>query len=70
MPQEVGADRVIFQSLEGLTNALGSQKLCTGCLTGQYPTDVTIAGRFAAKRKVDREAKPEAEKAVVSRKSK
>lgn len=68
--QELGADRVIFQSLEGLTNALGSKKLCTGCLTGQYPTDVTIAGRFAAKRKVDREAKPEAEKAVVSRKSK
>lgn len=62
---ELGADKVIFQSLEGLKEALGRNELCTGCLTGIYPTDITNVGRFAAKRKVDRLAPP----APVSAKS-
>lgn len=66
---ELGADRVIFQTIEGLSSAIGSNDLCTGCLTGTYPTDVALADRFAAKRKVDRLAEGEAP-SVVSNASK
>ncbi len=36
----IGADTVCFQSLEGLTRATGfkDDDLCTGCITGRYPT--------------------------------
>jgi amidophosphoribosyltransferase len=36
----IGADTVCFQSLEGLTKATGLKRdqLCTGCITGEYPT--------------------------------
>jgi glutamine phosphoribosylpyrophosphate amidotransferase len=38
--QEIGADSVSFQSLEGLSSALGpcARGYCKACLTGQYPT--------------------------------
>jgi len=36
----VKADRLRYQTLEGLVEAIGinRQELCLGCLTGQYPT--------------------------------
>ena len=36
----VGADKVCYQSIEGLVKATGFKKddLCTGCITGEYPT--------------------------------
>ncbi len=65
--QEMGADAVIYQDVEGLkqsiaqaqTEAQGkSEKVinpCTACLDGKYPTDVSGAGKcFAAARKMDR----------------
>jgi len=38
--EEIGADSVSFQSLNGLDSALGScaQGYCRACLTGEYPT--------------------------------
>jgi amidophosphoribosyltransferase len=38
----IGADTLIYQTLEGLVNAIhlksGDKKLCMACLTGKYPT--------------------------------
>ena len=38
--EEIGADSVHYQSMEGLVKAIGLPKneLCLGCLTGRYPT--------------------------------
>jgi amidophosphoribosyltransferase len=55
MAEELGADRVIFQSLEGLKAALGRDNLCTGCLNQDYPTDISSFKRFAQQRLNDRE---------------
>lgn len=39
--REIGADSVIFQTIDGLVNAFGIPKenLCLACLTGEYPTE-------------------------------
>jgi amidophosphoribosyltransferase len=52
--QKLGADRVIFQTLEGLRKALTQESLCTGCLTGTYPTDISCADDFQVQRLKDR----------------
>ncbi len=52
--EELGADRVIYQSLEGLQKALESKNLCMGCLTGVYPTNVEEGRVFGAARAKDR----------------
>jgi amidophosphoribosyltransferase len=40
--QEIGADSIIYQSVEGLEKSIGfgseQSKICTGCLTGKYAT--------------------------------
>jgi amidophosphoribosyltransferase len=38
--REIGADSVVFQSIEGLVEASGFKKdeLCLACLNGDYPT--------------------------------
>ncbi len=36
---DLGCDRVVFQTVEGLKDALEQASLCTGCLTDTYPTD-------------------------------
>ena len=40
----IGVDSIVFQTLDGLVNALGipRDKLCLACLNGKYPTE---AGR-------------------------
>lgn len=40
LAREIGADSVSYQTLPGLVRAIGLPKteLCTGCLTGKYPT--------------------------------
>lgn len=57
-PEEVakvtGADAVIFQTLAGLKKALNRDSLCLGCLTGDYPTDITSAADFENRRLEDR----------------
>jgi len=54
--QSLGVDRVVFQTMEGLKEALGQKSLCTGCLTGKYPTDVESGKQFEMQRTRDREA--------------
>jgi amidophosphoribosyltransferase len=38
--KEIGADSLTYQTIEGLKRAIGLP-LCTACLDGQYPTEVT-----------------------------
>jgi amidophosphoribosyltransferase len=52
---ELGADRVVFQTVEGLHEAIGRKTLCTGCLTGNYPTDVESGKHFEENRLIDRQ---------------
>lgn len=52
--KELGADRVVYQSLEGLKQALEQKTLCTGCLTKTYPTDVSAGTLFEEQRNLDR----------------
>lgn len=39
--KEIGANSVVFQTIDGLVNAFGIPKenLCLACLTGEYPTE-------------------------------
>lgn len=49
----LGADAVIYQDLQGMKEALDQEGLCTGCLTGVYPFDVSKAGqKFEQNRKL------------------
>jgi amidophosphoribosyltransferase len=50
----LGADRVIYLSLEGLKAALQQKSLCTGCLDRQYPTDVSMGDHFETQRNLER----------------
>ncbi len=52
--RELGVDRVVYQSLEGLKRALAQESLCTGCLNKEYPTDVSHGSAFEEKRNLDR----------------
>lgn len=54
--RELGVDRVIFQTIEGLKEALDRTSLCTGCLTGSYPTDISDGLNFESMRIKDRES--------------
>ena len=38
MTKALNADSIFYQTIEGLREALSGQGLCTGCLTGEYPT--------------------------------
>lgn len=53
---KLGADRVVFQTTEGLRAALAQRSLCMGCLTGQYPTDISDARDFEKRRLKDRQS--------------
>ncbi len=55
---ELGADRVVFQTVDGLRKALRQKSICTGCLTGEYPTDVESGKHFATRRQLDRQVVP------------
>ena len=55
---ELGADRVVFQTVDGLREALMERNLCTGCLTGEYPTDIESGKSFEKNRLLDREVLP------------
>jgi amidophosphoribosyltransferase len=50
----LGADRVIYLSLDGLKKALQQKSLCTGCLDRQYPTDVSMGDQFESQRNLER----------------
>ena len=55
---ELGADRIVFQTLDGLRKALNQRSLCTGCLTDDYPTDVNSGREFESMRLQDRQLAP------------
>lgn len=55
---ELGVDRVIYQTVDGLKQALAQHDLCTGCLTQEYPTDVSYGLDFAKQRVEDRQRTP------------
>ncbi|HID32534.1 MAG TPA: amidophosphoribosyltransferase [bacterium (Candidatus Stahlbacteria)] len=39
--RSIGADRLIYQTVEGLIRGVGaSRSFCTGCFTGSYPTEI------------------------------
>ena len=46
----LGADRVVYLSLDNLEEALLKGKMCTGCLTNRYPTNVEQGKLFAQHR--------------------
>ncbi|HEY9713019.1 MAG TPA: amidophosphoribosyltransferase, partial [Chroococcales cyanobacterium] len=60
--KELGADRVVFQTVEGLSRALRQKSLCTGCLTGNYPTSIESGLSFGSMRLQDRALTPVKEK--------
>jgi amidophosphoribosyltransferase len=41
LAEKIGADSVTYQSIDGLRKAIGLRGLCTACLDGDYPTDVS-----------------------------
>lgn len=41
LAKKIGADSVLYQTVEGLKKAIGLPGLCTACLDGNYPTDVS-----------------------------
>jgi amidophosphoribosyltransferase len=43
---ELGADEIVYNELEDLKDAIGTDGLCTGCLTGEYPVDNSEAIKF------------------------
>lgn len=55
---ELGADAVIYQTLEGLKQSIarvgGPKNPCDACLTGAYPTDVSAATGLGSERRKDR----------------
>jgi amidophosphoribosyltransferase len=50
----LGVDALVYQTVDGLKDALKADKLCTACLTGEYPTDVTEGERFTQQRTLER----------------
>lgn len=52
--KELGVDKVVYQTVEGLKKALEQKSLCTGCITGVYPTDVSHGVHFEEQRQLDR----------------
>lgn len=52
--KELGADRVVYQTIEGLKKSLEEETLCTGCLTGSYPTSIEEGLDFEKQRLLDR----------------
>jgi len=55
LPEILGVEALVYQTLEGLHDAIEGKPLCTACLTGEYPTDVTSAVRKNEKRLKDRD---------------
>lgn len=52
--EELGVDLVVYQTVDGLRQALEQKSLCTGCITGRYPTDVSHGAHFEEQRQLDR----------------
>ncbi len=51
----LGVDALVYQTMTGLKTALTDQPLCTACLDGHYPTDVSDGQAFTSQRTQERE---------------
>ncbi|MBI2144528.1 amidophosphoribosyltransferase [Candidatus Woesearchaeota archaeon] len=49
--KELGADRLVYMDIEGLQKAVGTDQLCTACVTGEYPTTTEHAKELESLRK-------------------
>lgn len=49
--KEIGADKLIYMNVEGLRKAVGTDKLCTACVTGEYPTTTEHTKELTSLRK-------------------
>lgn len=54
LAKEIGADAVIYQSLDQLSEALENRRTCKACITGEYPT--ATSSRFQ-KERIDQNTK-------------
>lgn len=53
--RELNADQVVYLTVDGLQRALTQRSVCTGCITGIYPTDISHGKEFENKRHIDRQ---------------
>lgn len=53
--QYLGADRLIYLSVEGMKKSIGRDSLCMACINGSYPVDVSAAQVFKDMRNLHRE---------------
>ena len=51
----LGADRLIYLSIEGMKKSIGNENLCMACIDGNYPIDVGAAKVFKEMRSLHRE---------------
>lgn len=49
--KEIRADRLIYMDVEGLQKAVGTEKICTACITGEYPTTIEHSKELTELRK-------------------
>ena len=49
--KEIGADRLVYMDVKGLEQAVGTNKLCTACVTNKYPTPLKHAKELSELRK-------------------
>lgn len=47
----IGVDKVIYLKTDDLKEALGIEDICTGCISGEYPTDLRGCEEFTNKRR-------------------
>lgn len=55
LAQVIGVDQLVYQTMEGLYQAISNKPLCVACLNGQYPTSITEGSYFSKHREQDRE---------------
>jgi amidophosphoribosyltransferase len=52
--RKIGLENVFYLSVEGLKKAVGTSRLCTGCLDGEYPTGKEAFEAFLNRRRSQR----------------
>lgn len=48
--KKIGADRMIYLDMPGLKKAIGMDSLCSACIDGDYPVDISCAKEFSKQR--------------------
>lgn len=61
---QIGADHVIYNDIEDLQEAIGTDELCLACINGKYPTDIQEVARLKQFRELCRQGE---EQRTVSR---